>query len=209
MNVSPTGRALIERNEGCRLHAYLDVVGVPTIGYGHIEGVVMGQVITQAQADQLLADDLNEVYGPGVQKAIGGAPTTQAQFDAMVSLAYNVGVGGFSKSTVCRQHKEGNYQAAADAFSLWNKAGGKVLAPLTRRRREEAEMYLSAAVAKPAPEPSKPSPKPPAPVVDISPFDRIKAIQVILGVKPDGDMGKESWTAMNAVLEAAGQAGVE
>ena len=143
MKVSATGRALIEKFEGCVLHAYQDVVGVWTIGYGHTEGVYEGQVITQADADQMLSDDLDHEYGPGVQAAIGDAPTTQAQFDAMVSLAYNIGIGGFAGSTVCRQHRAGNYLAAADAFSLWNKAGGKILPPLARRRVEEEKLYLS------------------------------------------------------------------
>jgi lysozyme len=145
MNTSPAGRELIERNEGCRLTAYQDIVGVWTIGYGHTEGVQPGQTITQAEADRMLSDDLAKVYGPGVQLAIGDAPTTQSQFDALVSLAYNIGVVGVAHSTVMRMHKAGNYRAAADAFLLWDKAGGEPVAALGRRRREEAQLYLSAA----------------------------------------------------------------
>lgn len=157
MHVSAAGRALIERFEGCVLHAYRDVVGVLTIGYGHIEGVYSGQQITQAAADQLLSDDLDKVYGPHVGRLLGNAPTTQAQFDAMVSLAYNVGVGdwakgridrydagGFEDSSVLKHHLRGEYLAAADSFPLWNKAGGRVLDALTRRRVEEEKLYLSA-----------------------------------------------------------------
>lgn len=150
MKVSEAGRRLIEGFEGCRLTAYFDVVGVPTIGYGHTDGVRPGQVITQAQADQMLADDLGEVYGPGVLAAIGDAPTTQAQFDAMASLAFNIGVGAFKSSTVCRMHKAGNYTAAAEAFHLWNRAGQRVLEPLTRRRLAEAKLYLSKSPAAPS-----------------------------------------------------------
>ena len=144
MNVSPAGRELIERNEGCRLEAYQDIVGVWTIGYGHIEGVYEGQTITQEEADQMLSDDLDNNYGPKVEAALDGADTTQGQFDAMVSLAYNVGTGGFAKSTVCQLHKEGDYEGAADAFLMWNKAGGRVVAGLVRRRTEERQVYLDA-----------------------------------------------------------------
>ena len=144
MKISPVGIELIKRNEGCRLNAYQDVVGVWTIGYGHTEGVHPGLTITQEQADKMLVDELNNVYGPGVERALAGSPTTQSQFDALVSLAYNIGIGGFTNSqAVTRQHKLGNYQAAADGFLLWNKAGGKELSGLTRRRHEERSLYLN------------------------------------------------------------------
>jgi lysozyme len=76
-----------------------------------------------------------------VLAAIENAPTTDNQFSAMVSLAYNIGVGAFARSTVARKHNEGDHQAAAEAFALWNKAGGRVLAGLVRRRKEEADLY--------------------------------------------------------------------
>lgn len=157
MKVGAVGRTLIEKNEGIVLHAYRDIVGVLTIGYGHTLGVRLGQTITQAEADQMLSDDLNAVYGPQVFALLASSPTSQAQFDAMVSLAYNVGVGdwlhgridrhdagGFEDSSVLKHHLRGEYQAAATSFALWNKAGGRVLAALTRRRAEEASLYLSA-----------------------------------------------------------------
>lgn len=147
MQVSENGRQLIERNEGCVLHAYRDVVGVLTIGYGCTgRGVYEGETITQSEADQMLADRLADEFEPGVGVAIGDTPTTQSQFDAMVSLAFNIGLGHFKTSSVLRLHNEQSYAAAADAFLLWNKAGGRILSALTRRRNEERAMYLSGAM---------------------------------------------------------------
>src|SRR5690349_4997661 len=125
MKTSAAGLELIRRNEGCRLTAYLDTIANPavwTIGYGSTgPGVYQGLTITQQQADQILVDRLAHEFEPGVLSALQGAPVSQPQFDAMVSLAWNIGVGGFGKSSVARYHRAGNYQAAADAFRLWNK----------------------------------------------------------------------------------------
>lgn len=146
MHVSPIGRALIERNEGCRLHTYRDVVGVLTIGYGCTGPAVHdGMTITQAEADKMLSDRLAHEFEPGVLRAIAGAPTTQNQFDAMVSLAFNIGLGAFARSTVCRKHHDGDHAGAAQAFLSWNKAGGRVLGTLLRRRNEERLLYLGKA----------------------------------------------------------------
>src|SRR5215469_14059625 len=95
---------LIKTNEGCVLHAYQDMVGVWTIGYGHTENVTPDEIITQETATNMLSDDLLHVYGPEVTKLLDGAPTNDNQFGAMLSLAYNVGVGGLGTSTVLRQH---------------------------------------------------------------------------------------------------------
>lgn len=146
MHVSPAGRALIERNEGCVLHAYRDVVGVLTIGYGCTgPGVFEGQVISQAEADAMLSSRLADEFEPGLSAAIGSAPTTQPQFDAMASLEYNIGVGALRHSSVLLDHKLGRHAAAAAAFLLWDKAGGAVLTALLRRRRDESQLYLSGA----------------------------------------------------------------
>ena len=132
---------LIKRNEGCKLTAYQDSVGVWTIGYGHTgDDVAEGLQITQDQAEALLRQDLDK-FQDGVDTAIGG-DTSDNQFGAMVSLTFNIGLGHFQTSTVLREHNAGNYQAAADAFLMWNKAGGQVLAGLDRRRREERNLYL-------------------------------------------------------------------
>ena len=144
MQTSAAGIALIKSFEGCKLGAYYDSVGVLTIGYGDTgPDVKPGLVISQEEADRRFAGRLSREFEPGVRAAIEDAPTTQGQFDAMVSLAYNIGVGGFKGSTVARMHKAGNYTAAAEAFSLWVKANGRVLAGLVRRRGEEAKLYLS------------------------------------------------------------------
>lgn len=135
---------LIKRNEGCELRAYRDSVGVLTIGYGHTgPGVTDGLEITQERAEGLLRADL-ALFEKGVDDAIDeNADTTDNQFGAMVSLAYNVGLGNFRKSTVIREHNAGNHAGAADAFLMWDKAGGQVLTGLVRRRHEERQLYLT------------------------------------------------------------------
>lgn len=143
MTVTKPGLDLIKSFEGLSLKAYPDPAtgGEPiTIGYGHTGGVKLGTVWTQAQADNALADDVSR-FAEGVSSLIGSAPTTQAQFNAMVSLAYNVGLGNFGSSTLLKKHKAGDYAGAADQFSRWNRAAGKVMAGLTRRRDAEAKMY--------------------------------------------------------------------
>lgn len=140
IRTSPAGRALIKSFEGCRLTAYQDVVGVWTIGYGHTEGVKPGDTLTHEQADSLLTRALMR-YEDAVAQACT-SPPNQNQIDALVSLAYNVGTEGLRKSTVIKCHNRGDYNAAARAFALWNKAGGKVWPGLVRRRAAEAALYL-------------------------------------------------------------------
>ena len=138
---------LIKRNEGCVLHAYPDPAtgGAPwTIGYGHTgSDVHPGLVITQAKAEALLRADLAK-FEDGVDDLIAeSADTTDNQFGAMVSLAYNIGLGNFKSSHVLLYHNQGHTFWAANAFALWNKAAGRVLAGLTRRRAEERQLYLT------------------------------------------------------------------
>jgi len=145
MRTNAKGIALIKVNEGCELTAYVCPAGKLTIGYGDTgPHVVRGMKITEAEAERLLAARLEREFEKGVQQAIGDAPTTSNQFSAMVSLAYNIGVGGFQNSSVARYHKAGEYSAAAQSFHLWNKGGGRVLAGLVRRRKEEADLYMKA-----------------------------------------------------------------
>jgi GH24 family phage-related lysozyme (muramidase) len=131
----------IARSEGCRLKAYRCSAGVPTIGWGETRNVKMGDSITQQQADSLFLASLRE-FTDGVKASLTRDASAN-ELGAMVSLAYNIGLGGFRKSTVLRQHNAGNFQAAARAFSLWNKAGGKILPGLTARRAREASLYLT------------------------------------------------------------------
>jgi GH24 family phage-related lysozyme (muramidase) len=146
--VSKAGLALIKSFEGLSLNAYPDPAtgGEPwTVGFGATgPGIHKGVVWTQAQADSRFADDVSR-FADGVSALLGTAPTTQGQFDAMVSLAYNIGLGNFKESTLLRLHKEGHYSMAADQFPRWNKASGKVMAGLTRRREAEAALYRKAA----------------------------------------------------------------
>lgn len=144
--VSREGRALIQQFEGLSLTAYLCPAGKWTIGYGHTEGVQPGDKITRAHADALLAADLVS-YGNPIDEALGACETSQHEFDAMVSLAFNVGIAGCKGSTVLRLHRQGDRQGAARAFGMWNKAtvNGRLqeVPGLTRRRAAEAAFYLT------------------------------------------------------------------
>ena len=140
MKTSNRGLSLIVQFEGFRPDAYLDPVGIPTIGFGFIRGVKMGDKMTLAEARDRLKREIVE-YEQGVLAACTRKPN-QNQFDAFVCFAFNVGVAGFKKSSVLKAHNRGDYQAAARAFGLWNKAGGKVFTGLTRRRAAEAALYL-------------------------------------------------------------------
>ncbi len=145
MKTNAAGIELICRNEGCELAAYVCPAGHWTIGFGDTgPHVKPGMVITRETAEQLLADRLEREFEPGVLKHIGDAPTTPNQFAAMVALAYNIGVGGFRRSSVARHHIDGDYELAAEAFHMWNQGGGRVLAGLVRRRKEEAALYSAA-----------------------------------------------------------------
>lgn len=150
MKTGSKGIALIKKHEGLRLRAYLCPAGIPTIGYGQTgPKIKMGMVITEAEAEQLLVDAL-PIYERGVLKALGESASTvkQEEFDAFVSLAYNIGLGSFAKSSVCKLYKAGDKVKSANAFGMWNKArvNGKLvpLAGLTTRRADEKRLFLSA-----------------------------------------------------------------
>jgi lysozyme len=144
---------LVQSFEGCEkkqgngtFNAYPDpgTGGDPwTIGWGTTgPDIKPGVNWTQQQCDDRFTQDLTRFAG-GVANAIGGAATTQHQFDAMVSFSYNVGIGNLTKSTLLKLHKAGDYAGAANQFALWNKAAGRVLPGLTRRRAAEAALYRS------------------------------------------------------------------
>lgn len=144
---------LIAEFEGCRLDAYRDLGGRWTIGWGSTMGVKRGDSISQAEADRLFLVTLRG-FVREVQSLLRDAPATTWQLSAMVSLAYNIGTGAFGRSSILRAHLRGDYDAAARAFSLYNKAtinGRKqVVRGLTRRRAAEAAMYLREPVRQPA-----------------------------------------------------------
>jgi lysozyme len=144
--VSPNGLNLIKSFEGCRLQAYLDASTPPvwTIGYGHTgPDVHDGLTITQEQADQLLAQDV-DAFAEGVENCLI-RPVDQNQFDALVSLAYNVGLTAFKRSTLLQLVNAGNDAAAAAQFGLWVHAGANVLPGLVRRRAAEAALFQTTA----------------------------------------------------------------
>ncbi len=153
--VSAKGIKLMHDFEQCRLTAYPDPGsrdGHPwTIGWGSTgPGIAKGVTWTQEQADERFNSDLNHKYGAAVDFLLGDTPTTQNQFDAMVSLCYNIGIGskstnkpgGFTRSSVLRLHKAGDYLGASRAFLMWVKNDGKVMKGLTRRRLAEADLYM-------------------------------------------------------------------
>lgn len=140
MQVSQAGIEAIKDYEGVRLKAYDDGVGVWTIGVGHIKGVKRGDEITMAQVDDFLRDDLAEA-----EKAVNTrvtVPLRQGQFDALVSFVFNLGSGAFMASTLLKKLNAGDYDGAADELLRWNKAGGRVMAGLTKRRISERIMFL-------------------------------------------------------------------
>lgn len=140
MKTSPRGVALIQEFEGFSPVAYRDPVGIWTIGYGFIEGVREGDRITKEQGTARLKREIVK-YEQAVMQATGGN-VNQNEFDALVCFAFNVGTAALKKSSVIKAHVRGDKQAAARAFGLWNKAGGKVWPGLTRRRAAEAALYL-------------------------------------------------------------------
>lgn len=143
MTPSAKCEALIKSFEGCRLTAYMPTPNdVPTIGWGSTgKDIHLGDVWSQDKADARFHDNLKR-FGVGVQACLVDTPTTQDQFDAMCSLAYNIGLGNFSHSSVLRKHKAGDYDGAADAFRMWVKQAGVTLNGLVRRRLAERKLYL-------------------------------------------------------------------
>jgi len=139
--INAAGLKIIKDSEGLELKAYLCPAKVWTIGYGSTgPHVKPGMVITEARAEELLREDMAR-FEKAVAEAAPNA--TDNQFGAMVSLAFNIGIGAFLKSTVLRKHKAGDHHGAAEAFKLWNKGGGRVLPGLVTRRAKEAQLYRS------------------------------------------------------------------
>lgn len=172
MNVSDEGLRLIKSFEGYHTRlkdgscaAYLCPARVPTIGYGCTEGVKLGMVWSEDEAETGLRREIAK-FEAAVSRLVT-VSINQNEFDAMVSLAYNIGAAGFARSTVLKRLNKGNRVGAAQAFEMWNKGGGRVLPGLVSRRKREAALFLKPVEApdepfmpqkvNPAPEPPKPS----------------------------------------------------
>lgn len=145
MNTSQTGINLIKGFEGKRLAAYDDGVGVWTIGYGTIKypngvRVKKGDTCTDTQAESYLKNDLVK-FESAINRLVK-VPLNQNQFDALSSFTYNLGETNLSKSTLLKKLNAKDYAGAADQFLVWNRAGGKVLTGLVRRREAERNLFL-------------------------------------------------------------------
>lgn len=143
LSTGAKGVALIKTFEGLRLEKYQDVVGKWTIGYGHLilPDESFSAAIPEAQADALLRQDLGISEKAVNQYVI--VPLTQNQFDALVSFTFNLGIGNLKSSTLLRVLNARQYQDAANEFLRWDKAGGKQVAGLTRRRTAERALFIS------------------------------------------------------------------
>ena len=141
MKTSSKGISLIKRHEGLRLRAYLCPAKVWTIGYGHTRSVKSGDVITQAQADELLRADISEVEQVVIKERLN---INQNQFDALVCFVFNVGSVQFKGSTLLRMIKANPADLRINAeFGKWIYSKGKVLPGLVLRRKDESELYFA------------------------------------------------------------------
>jgi lysozyme len=143
---SEEGISLIKKFEGCELEAYQCSANVWTIGYGHTRDISEGDSCTQAEADEMLVDDLQEFEGY-VNELID-AELTQSQFDALVAWTYNLGPTNLKSSTLLKRLNEDDMADVPHQIRRWNKAGGKVLDGLIRRREAEALLFQGEALGK-------------------------------------------------------------
>jgi len=141
MKTGSKGIKLVKEFEGFKAQAYLCPANVWTIGYGTTSGVKKGQMVTEEQAIKLLQDDLAK-FEKAVKNLVR-VPLNQDQFDALVAFVYNIGVGAFSRSTLLSLLNQGNYEAVPEQLLRWNKAGGRVLSGLARRRQAEGKLFKS------------------------------------------------------------------
>lgn len=185
MKISDRGIQLIAKYEGCRLTAYRDPVGKWTIGYGHTKGVYAGQTITQAQAEQLLREDVARAE-IAVDRYDGIYHWNQNQYDALVSFAYNVG-------SIDQLTQKGSRTIAqiSEMIPAYNKGEGQVLPGLVRRRAEEQALFNEDADQGPDSDPEETE-------VDMPVIRRgsrgkvVQVWQIIVGAEPDGIFGADT-----------------
>lgn len=166
--IGAAGLSLVKQFEGFGPKWYPDPAHgwkVPTIGYGHTDAAgepkyapTKSLVLTEAAATEILRRDMQK-YADAVSKAVK-VPLTDNQFDALVSWCYNVGPGAVAGSTLVRKLNAGDYAAVPSELAKWNKAGGKTLNGLTRRRAAEAALFTNKAAQAPIPSKPTPAPKP-------------------------------------------------
>lgn len=156
MNISDDGLRLIRSFEGYHTKqddgscvAYLCPAGVPTIGHGLTEGVRLGMRMTADEAETALRKEIAK-HEAAVSRLVT-VEISQNEFDAMTSLSYNIGAGALERSSVLKRLNRGDRAGAAQAFSMWNKGGGKVLPGLVSRRAREAALFLKPSAAPAAP----------------------------------------------------------
>lgn len=155
MKLSDKGFEMLALFEGFRSKPYRDSVGVPTIGYGNtyyyndkgekVKVTMSTKPLSKDEARKLKIEITNKDFAPAVnrllEKQIKNGEISQNMFDALISLAYNIGIGGLSNSRVIRHLKNGDKLRAGNAFLLWRNAGGRPI--LLKRRQKEREIFLS------------------------------------------------------------------
>lgn len=144
MTISEHGLSLIKKFEGFKVTAYLCPAGIPTIGYGHTGSDVTKsdvgvKTISEKEASDLLRQDVKKAEDAVNRKVL--VPISQNQYDALISFTYNLGESNLASSTLLRLLNQGDYEGAQKEFVKWNKAGGKPLLGLTKRREAEAALF--------------------------------------------------------------------
>jgi lysozyme len=159
MKVSPELIKLLKHHEGVRLRPYQCPAMLWSIAIGHVIDPSHIAVkyadrknlpippgwdrqLSMGEVDAILAQDLNR-FERGVARLCPGATSHQGQFDALVSLAFNIGLGNVQRSSVRMRYNRGDIEGAADAFLMWTKAAGRVLPGLVKRRQDERALFLS------------------------------------------------------------------
>jgi len=139
MTLSEEGLAFIKQREGLRLVPYQDVAGVWTIGYGSTTEVVPGEKITEVEAGERLKEDVR--HAENCVNQLVTVQLAEHEFDALVSFTFNVGCHALRKSTLLRLLNDGKYDMVSTELGRWDKAGGTVVAGLTKRRKLEADLW--------------------------------------------------------------------
>ena len=143
MKTSNNGIDLIKKFEGCSLTSYKCPAGVYTIGYGHTNGVKNLDKITQEEAEKLLIDDLKVFETTINSHVLPNYPLNQNEFDALVSLVFNIGITNFKNSTMLKKLIEKDKERVAKQFDFWVYAKGFKLAGLVKRRQAEKKLFLT------------------------------------------------------------------